>query len=265
MDKKPTAVPREQPKPSLGKSERFEFTHVDKMMFPEAGLTKGDILAFYSEIADHLLPHLKDRPTTLERLPDGLTRPNAPRFWQKNTPAYYPSWVPRVELPTETGKPVQYVLVNDLDTLLYLVSQGTITFHPFLSRVQSLDHPDFVLFDLDPGEATFADAVKIARTFHKLLEGQRIESYLKTSGKSGLHVLTPWAEKGGYDEARHWASTIAAQLVEALPDVATVERSKAARGKRVYVDVIQNARGHHVVPPYAIRAVPEATVSTPLD
>jgi len=299
MDKKPTAVPREQPKSpplltstareSNGKrkaasaahpkrrspapsrkapqeeSERVKFTHIEKMMFPQAGLTKGDVLKFYETISHRLLPHLKDRPMTLERLPDGLTRPNAPRFWQKNTPAYYPSWVPRIELPSEAGKPVQYALVNDLNTLLYLVNQGTITFHPFLSRVASLDHPDFVLFDLDPGQSSFAEVVKIARTLHEVLHEQSIESYLKTSGKSGLHILTPWAEEGGYDKARHWASGIAARVVEELLDLATVQRSKAARGKRVYVDVIQNARGHHVVPPYVMRAVPEATVSTPLD
>src|SRR5882672_12929134 len=96
-----------------------EFTHVDKMMFPEAGVTKGDLLDYYEKIAPKLLPHLRDRPMTLERLPEGLAGKKAPHFWQKNTPDYYPKWIPRVTLPTEAGKPVQYVLVNDVDTLLY--------------------------------------------------------------------------------------------------------------------------------------------------
>ncbi len=250
---------------ATGKSQRIEFTHADKMMFPQAGLTKGDVLHFYEAIADRLIPHLKDRPATLERLPDGLAKPDAPRFWQKNTPSYYPIWIPRVELPSEAGKPVRYVLVNDANVLLCLVNQGAITFHPFLSRVGSLERPDIVLFDLDPGDAPFAHVVTTARKLRGLLEMGGTDSYLKTSGKTGLHVLTPWNQAGGYDEARHWASDVAARLVEALPDLATTERSKAARHQRVYVDVIQNARGHHVVPPYVMRAVPEATISTPLE
>src|SRR5690242_11167962 len=105
-----------------------EFTHTDKVLFPNARLTKGDVLDFYRAIAPRLLPHLRDRPITLERLPNGVVE-GGPRFWQKNTPDYYPEWIPRVELPTEKGKPVHYTLVNDLDTLLYLVNQGALTFH----------------------------------------------------------------------------------------------------------------------------------------
>src|SRR6476469_1747418 len=108
-----------------------EFTHVDRVMFPEAGLTKGDLLGYYEKIAPKLLPHLRDRPMTLERMPEGVAAgAKALHFWQKNTPSYYPNSIPRVELKTDAGKPVQYVLVNDKDALLYLVNQGTITFHP---------------------------------------------------------------------------------------------------------------------------------------
>ncbi|HSU65609.1 MAG TPA: non-homologous end-joining DNA ligase, partial [Tepidisphaeraceae bacterium] len=226
--------------------------------------TKGDVLQFYQSIAPRLLPHLRDRPVTLERLPDGL-RPGAPRFWQKNTPDYYPDWIPRVDLPTEDGKPVKYVLVNDQATLLYLVNQGTITFHTWLSRVGSLDHPDYVLFDLDRSQASFADVVKLAKQLHKLLSQEGSEALVKTSGKTGLHVLAPWRKKAGYRAAREWAMGVAGRLVDELPEIATTERLKAERHGRVYVDVIQNARGHHVVPPYVLRAVAEATVSTPLD
>jgi DNA ligase D-like protein (predicted ligase)/DNA ligase D-like protein (predicted 3'-phosphoesterase) len=134
-------------------------THGDKVLFPEAGVTKEDVFEYYRRVSGRLLPFLKDRPVTLERLPDGL---GGPHFWQKNTPASYPDWIPRVELETERGKPVHYVLVNNEETLLYLVNQGTITFHPWLSRVGDLDRPDFVLFDLDPGESSFADAVAVA-------------------------------------------------------------------------------------------------------
>ena len=159
---------------------------------------------------------------------------------------------------------MRYALVNDVETLLYLVNQGALTFHPYLSRVGSLNRPDFVLFDLDPGRATFTDVVTIANELHGLLDGQKVESFPKTSGKSGLHVLVPWHRAGGYDEARAWAMENAQKLVAELPDIATVERAKAEREGRVYVDVMQNAKGHHAVPPYVLRAVPEATVSTPL-
>jgi bifunctional non-homologous end joining protein LigD len=167
-------------------------------------------------------------------------------------------------LPSERGKPVHYALVNDLKTLLYLVNQGTLTFHVWLSRVDDLDRPDFVLFDLDPGEADFADALAVAKELHVILTGEGVEAFVKTSGKTGLHVLTPWEAEGGYDEARAWALGIAERVVEALPEQATVERSKAKRNRRVYVDIMQNARGHHAVPPYVLRAVPGAPVSTPL-
>jgi bifunctional non-homologous end joining protein LigD len=201
---------------------------------------------------------------TLERLPDGLSGPKAPHFWQKNTPASYPDWIPRVELETARGKPVHYALVNSEDTLLYLVNQGTITFHPWLSRVGDLDRPDFVLFDLDPGEASFTDVVAVARRLHSVLDAEGVESFVKTSGKTGLHVLVPWHGEGGFDEARAWAGEIAGRAAEVMPERATVEIRKNKRGGRVYVDVLQNARGHHAVPPYVVRAVPGATVSTPL-
>jgi bifunctional non-homologous end joining protein LigD len=189
----------------------------------------------------------------------------ATHFWQKNIPSSYPDWIPRAELPTEQGKIVHYALVNDVETLLYLVNQRTLTFHVWFSRMGDLDRPDFVLFDLDPGKASFGDVVEIANKLHKVLDAEEVESFVKTSGKTGLHILAPWRSDGGYDEARDWAMGIAERLVEENPDQATVERSKAKRGTRVYMDVMQNARGHHAVPPYVLRATPQATVSTPLD
>jgi bifunctional non-homologous end joining protein LigD len=252
-------------KPRASKAgSTFEFTHTDKILFPDSGITKGDVLQFYSRIAPRLLPFLRDRPMTLERLPEGLSGPDSPRFWQKDTPNYYPKWIPRVDLETERGKTVHYALVNSLQTLLYLVNQGALTFHTWLSRVPDLDRPDFVLFDLDPGPAAFSEVVAVALVLQKKLKHQRRPAFLKTTGKSGLHVLVPWEEKGGYDEAREWAREVGAQVVAEMPERATIEIRKANRGKRVYVDTMQNARGHHAVPPYVLRAVPAATISMPL-
>lgn len=250
-------APKRKPAPVV-------FTHVEKVMFPETGVTKGEVIEYYLKVADKLIPHLRDRPITLERMPDGVGE-GKPRFWQKNTPDYYPDWIPRVELPTEDGRPVRYALINDAETLAYLVNQGAITFHPFLSRVQDLDRPDYVLFDLDPGGAKFTDVVTIARAIHDVLDGQKVTNFVKTSGKSGLHILAPWRDKGGFDEARGWAMGIAESVVRELPKLATTERMKDARSGRVYVDVIQNAPRKHAVPPYVLRPTPGATVSTPLD
>jgi bifunctional non-homologous end joining protein LigD len=240
------------------------FTHTEKLMYPEVGLTKGDVIEFYRRIAPRLLPYLRDRPATLERLPDGLRDSKSPHFWQKRTPESYPTWIKRVVLPSEDGSDVPYVLVNDESTLLYLVNQGTLTFHVGCSRINDLDRPDYVLFDLDPGKAGMADVVAVAKALHRLLQDDGRAAFVKTSGKTGLHVLVPWERKTEYTEARAWALRMAEQVVEALPDRATTERIKAKRGSRVYVDVIQNAKGHHAVPPYVLRAVPGAPVSTPL-
>ena len=262
---KPTKSASKKARPtSTGAPQRVAFSNIDKVMFPETGVTKGDLLHYYLNVADKLIPHLRDRPVTLERLPDGVGE-GKPRFWQKNTPTYYPKWIPRIDLPTDEGKSVQYALVNDPETLAYLVNQGTITFHPYLSRVSNLDRPDLVVFDFDPGGAKFSDVVRIANTLHQILEKAGVESFPKTSGKSGLHVMVPWTQAGGFDEASAWAKQVAAQVVAALPDVATTERMKDKRRGRVYVDVIQNGPGKHVVPPYVVRATPGATVSTPLD
>jgi bifunctional non-homologous end joining protein LigD len=252
-----TGVPSQHP-------ATLTFTHQDRIMFPEVGITKRDVLRFYERIAPRLLSHLRDRPMTVERFPEGLTGKQAPHFWQKNTPSYYPAWIPRVTLPSEDGQLVTYALVNDAATLLYLVNQGTLTFHPWSSRIQNLDRPDFVIFDLDPGAATVAATVAVAKQLHAILEGETVASYLKTSGKTGLHIMVPWHQAEGYDAARDWAMGIALQVVADLPDIATVERRKDRRQKKVYVDVLQNARGRHAVPPYVLRAVSTATVSTPL-
>jgi bifunctional non-homologous end joining protein LigD len=135
----------------------------------------------------------------------------------------------------------------------------------WFSRVANLDRPDFVLFDLDPGGADFADAVAVAKTLHRILQAEDKEAFVKTSGKTGLHVLVTWDGRGGYDETRAWALTIAMRLTKEMPKQATTEIRKAKRGRRVYVDTMQNAKGHHAVPPYVLRAVPGAPVSTPLD
>lgn len=244
--------------------DEIRITNVDKVMFPDAGLTKGDIIAYYERIAPLMLPHLKDRPITIERYPDGIAE-GSTSFWQKNTPDYYPAWIERVELDGDEGRIVAYTLVSNLATLLYLVNQGAITFHVWTSRVANPARPDYVVFDLDPGERSFADVITVAQALHELLEEHDLDSVVKTSGKSGLHVMVPWRKRKDIDAAREWAMEIASELVAVVPNLATTERSKAKRRGRLYVDVMQNASGKHVVAPYTLRATPAATISMPIE
>ena len=252
-------------------SEDVKFTNLGRVVFPASGYTKGDVLEYYAAVADLLLPHLRDRPVTLERLPEGVTE-KGPRFWQKNTPAYYPKFIPRKNFPTEDGKPVHYAIVNDLRSLLWLANQNVLTFHTWLSRTKTPDKPDFVLFDIDPHQSTFANAVTVSKRLHEMLNDEGVENFIKTSGKSGLHVLVPWPlpalpgkrGAGGYDESRAWAIKIADRVAAELPKIATTERTIAKRGARVYVDAMQNGKGKHAVPPYVLRPTPAGTVSMPL-
>jgi bifunctional non-homologous end joining protein LigD len=244
--------------------EGITITHPERMLFPEMDIAKGEVADYYRKIARRLLPHLRNRPITLERCPEGVGL-GKKHFFQKDIPDTYPDWIPRVALPTEQGEVVHYALINDLATLLYLVNQGALTFHVWLSRVGRLDRPDFVLFDLDPGPAGFATVVRIAFQLRAILQKKKAKAFLKTSGQSGLHVVVPWTARGGYLESRTWARGVAEEVVAALPDDATLEVRKAERGERVFVDVLHNSRGHHVVPPYVLRPVPEASISMPLN
>ncbi|HEX4589237.1 MAG TPA: DNA polymerase ligase N-terminal domain-containing protein, partial [Gemmataceae bacterium] len=196
-------------------------TNPNKILFPDAGITKLQVVEYYRKVARRLLPFLKDRPVTLERLPDGLG-PGKPHFWQKNTPKSYPSWIPRFTDKPGGDKAVEYVLVDNVATLLYLVNQGTITFHPWLSRLDDLDRPTFVLFDLDPGTAKFTDVVTVAQAVRRVLEADGRQAFVKTSGKAGLHVMSPWRE-GDFKAAREWAAGIAGRVRKELPDMVATE------------------------------------------
>lgn len=235
-------------------------SHTDKVLFPEAGLTKGDLVAYYRRIAPMMLPHLAGRPLSLQRYPDGIT---ADGFMQKNAADYFPSWIERAPLPKQNGE-VQHVVARDAATLVYLANQAAITLHIGLSRIDRIDQPDRLVIDLDPSDDDFAKVKRAARRARQLLEAVGLVPFVQTTGSRGLHVWVPLERKESFDEVRAFAGEIATRLVAERPDELTTEQRKAARGDRVYVDIARNAYAQTAAAPYTVRARPAAPVATPL-
>jgi bifunctional non-homologous end joining protein LigD len=241
---------------------RVKLTNRDKVYWPKEGITKGQLLDYYDLVADALLPYLRDRPCHMLRFPDGI---EGKSFYQKNVTGRIPDWVPTQLVKVEGGEEVRYVVCNDRDTLLHLVNLGSIDLHPWLSRCDAPDLPDLAVIDLDPSGSDFSKVVRVAQTVGKILRGAGLRPCVKTSGATGLHVYVPLAREYGYEQARMFCELVARLAVREHREIATVERTPARRGDKVYVDFLQNRREQTLVPPYVVRPVPGATVSTPLD
>ena len=213
--------------------EAVERSHEGKVLFPKAGLTKGDLINYYAWIAPLMLPYLQGRPATLHRFPDGI---GSEGFFQKDMPDYFPDWVDRETVDKEGGR-VTHAICKNGATLVYLANQATITPHVWLSRRDQPERPDLMVFDLDPSDGGFTFVRRVARTLRSLLEGLGLPAYLRTSGSRGLHVATPLKRQHDFDRVREFARRIADRLIEEDPEHATVEQHKAKRGKRVFLDV----------------------------
>jgi bifunctional non-homologous end joining protein LigD len=243
--------------------EVVALTSLDKVYWPEDGYTKGDLVRYYYEIAKYILPYLKDRPLILKRYPNGI---NKPSFHQHDVD-YAPDYARTVALDVEVGHTVDYLICDNLATLLYVTNLGAIERHPWNSRARDLDRPDWVVFDLDPGEGVeFAAICEVAMSLKEVLGRAGVECFAKTSGSRGIHIYAPLKPVHGYEEVADFAERVASIVASERPDLATVERSlkKRPRGG-VYVDHFQNARGKSVVSPYSARPRPGAPVSAPLD
>ncbi len=238
------------------------FTNLDKVFWPDLGYTKGDLIRYYDQVAEGMLPHLHERPAHLLRLPDGI---RGKAFYQKDLPEHAPDWLETEEIPSGRGETVRYLIVNDPDALLFAANLGSIDIHPWLSVRSRRERPDWAVFDLDPGSGPFSDVVKLARALGKVLRGIGLRPCLKTSGASGLHVYVPLEPIYPYEVVRQFCEAVSTWVAARHPDIATVERVVERRGGRVYLDFLQNRRGQTVVPPYAARPVPAASVSAPLD
>ncbi len=236
---------------------------MDRLLFPADGITKGDVLAYYGRIAETMLPHMRDRPLTLHRFPRGIDEKG---FYMKEAPDYFPDWIERVMIPVaeEGGARQPQIVCNSPETLLYIAGQGTITPHIWLSRTPHLEQPDKVIWDLDPGDLGFEAVRRAARHLRPLLEEAGLVPFLMTTGSKGLHVVTPIVVGPTFDESRAFARAIGQRLVDAHPDLYTLELSIAARGGRLFLDYLRNSFAQNSVTPYALRARPGAPVATPL-
>jgi bifunctional non-homologous end joining protein LigD len=234
-----------------------KFTHTDKIYYPEDRLTKGDLLQYYEAVAPLLVPHLKDRPLSLKRYPNGI---HSQHFFQKNTPETYPSW-----LRTETIEGTRFALVEDAPSLLYLTNLGCIDQNPWMSRIGSLDKPDFILIDLDPYHCAFAKVVEAALLVKQKLDAMGLQGYPKTTGGDGMHIYIPVEPIYSYGDARAFAEVIARLLAAERPQLFTTPRAVDKREKdRVYFDWMQIAESKTISAPYVARAYPGAPVSAPL-
>ena len=234
-------------------------THPEKVLFPADGITKGELAAFYEAIAPLMLPHLSGRPITMERFPSGI---GSEGFLHKNLTRGFPAWIERVETPKNDGT-VNYLIVNDVRSLLWMTNQNTITPHVWISRVPNLFYPDMCLFDLDPSvddQHMLRAAVLAVRD---VLSALRLKSWVKTSGSKGFHVVVPLDGSANMHQVAGFAHAVGALLVRNDPDRLTQEFSKADRGRRILVDTGRNGYSATVAAAYAVRPKPAAPVSAP--
>ena len=239
----------------------IEISRPEKVLFPEDGITKGDLIEYYARIAPRMLPHLRDRPLTLERYPNGI---NTKRFFQKEVSSYFPKWIRTVTVE-KVGGTVTHVLCNDTATLVYLANQACVTPHIFLSRADKVEIPDQLVFDLDPQGDEFEVVRTTALAFKQVLDDVGLPAFLKTTGSRGLHVVVPLKRRESYDSVRAFGRELAAIVVSQAPDSRTMEQLKANRGKRVFIDTNRNGYAQLVAPAYAVRARQGAPVSVLLD
>ena len=235
-----------------------EVSRADKLLFPD--VTKADLARYYDSVAAVMLPHLADRPLTLERFPDGI---EGERIMQKRAGKYFPAWIPRVVVPKKGGS-VEHVRAADAATLVYLANQACITLHAALSRRDRLDRPDRMIIDLDPSADRPADTRRAARLIGDLLRELELTPWAMATGSRGYHVLVPLRRRLDFDAVRAFARDLATVAARRDPKLFTNEQRKANRGDRVLLDVMRNGYAQTAVAPYSVRPRPGAPVATPL-
>lgn len=264
-DKKAMDVHREKPKatkPQTNKASKGpEFTHLDKVFFPKHKYTKGDLVAYYTDMADYILPYTLGRACSMNRMPDGV---GGPSFYQKNN-EHLPDWVPSADIFSDSNnEDLHWIVGDNLNTILYMVQLGCIEINPWNSRVKKLKHPDWIVIDLDPEGVTFGKVVEVARTVKEVCDEWNIPTYPKTSGKTGIHIYIPLGAKYTFEQARMFAHLIVIEVNKRQPKVTSIERNPEHRKNRIYLDWLQNREGQTLATAYSVRPTPEANVSMPL-
>ena len=234
-------------------------THPEKVLFPDDGITKGELAAYYAAVAPLMLPHLRGRPVTMERFPSGI---GTKGFIQKDVSKGFPAWLERADVPHKDGV-VHYPLVNDARALQWIANQNTITLHVWASRAPRLEHPDVCVIDLDPSHDDPKALRKAMRLLHTILDELGKASWVKTSGSKGYHVVIPLGPRATWRTCGTLAQQVAEQLITRAPEALTQEFSKADRDGRIYVDVGRNRAGATFAAAYTVRPKPGAPVSAP--
>jgi bifunctional non-homologous end joining protein LigD len=235
-------------------------TNLDKIYWEKEEITKGELLEYYRSMAPTLLPYLKNRPLVLHRFPEGI---KGESFYQKDLKKPYPSFIKTFPIKHE-NKIVSYALIQNLQSLLYVVNLGSIELHIFNASVKHLLEPDYLVFDLDPEGVSFHAVIDVAQLIHELLEGMKVAHFCKTSGVRGLHVYVPLHAQYDYHLVKQFAYLFALVAAQRLPHTISLERRPQKRQKKVYIDYLQNQKMLTMICPYSVRATVQATVSMPL-
>lgn len=238
-------------------------SNLDKVFFPGAGYTKGDLVQYYASVADVLLPHLADRPLSMSRYPDGI---EGPSFYEKRAPGHQPEWMATVPVPSDSqGGVIDFLVADRREALMWFANMGCIEVHPFHARYVSLDRPDYAIFDLDPAEGSSWDQVVAGASLIRVaLDHLGLSSYPKLSGSRGLHVYVPLDPKHTFERVRRFVGEVGRYLVSANPDDLTMEWDKPKRRGKVFIDHNRNASGQTIASVYSVRPRPGAPVSAPV-
>lgn len=237
-------------------------SNLQRELWPDDGLLKHDLIRYYIEVAPYLLPHLSGRPLVVQRFPEGI---DGEGFYQKNVPAGAPDWLSTCLVSHSEGKETRYIVADSTETLAWLGNHSSLELHPWLSPVDRLDNPDFVVFDLDPMErSTFSHVGTVALAVRQLLQERGLQCYPKLSGATGMQVYLPVVPHYTYRQARVFAEGICRLIHRAYPEITTMERKLERREGKLYLDYLQNGRGKTLAAPYSPRPLPGAPVSLPL-
>lgn len=239
----------------------LKFTNLSKVYWPEDNVTKRDMFNFYYQIEEYILPYLKDRPMSLNRFPGGI---HGPSFYQKDVKNKAPEWAKTFPYRTSDGEDKEYLVGDDEATLLWMATLGCIEMNPWFSRVQSPDHPDYCVIDLDPDKNTFDQVIEAALVVKNLLDAIDVPSFCKTSGSTGIHIYIPMGAKYTYDQTQLFARILVNRVHEEIPEYTSLERMISNRKGKMYLDFLQNRPGATIAGPYSLRPKPGATVSMPL-